>query len=342
MKFVFIAHSHTLALTSLGVIEYLNIDAKDIIFVCTRHFDANYFPHQSIVQRWDVEYDLVNEIRKYKDKRQIYDAVSKVDDKILNNIGEKYKLYVPHLGSALFLLMYNHPLCVDASFVQEGAYTSPMAFVNKVSLYRKFRIILRNFLKYGHNRFYGLGCWYFDGVLQHQKSLDAYAIYGEFFCYLKGNIIIVKWPELHVPIESNITGPVFIFDGFVKNGLSDSEYYLEQCNLMIEKFHGNTNFLKFHPAQSLEECDKIRAMFRSKGILYEEMDARTPFELYILQVSHMTVVGMGSSLLYYAKRRGHDVICCDSWMMSCPQYNMYHKCFPLFHQYFDDVEEVIK
>ena len=132
MKYVFIAHSHTLLLTSLGVIKKLEIDVNDVLFICTRHFEAYYFPLHAFIQRWDEEYDLVNNIGEYEDKRQVNEAISIVDKKIKNSIGGKYKLFVPHLGSALFLLLYNHPLCYDASFVQEGAYTSPKMFENRI------------------------------------------------------------------------------------------------------------------------------------------------------------------------------------------------------------------
>ena len=66
-----------------------------------------------------------------------------------------------------------------------------------------------------------------------------------------------------------------------------------------------------------------------------------PFEYYIMQGEKMTIVGMGSTLLYLGKIYGHNVICCDTWMLDSPKYQQEMALGrPLFHEYFKDVNPV--
>ena len=335
MKYVFIAHSHTLLLTSLGVINSLRIKEEDVIFICTRNYNADYFPKGAQVIRGDNAFASLNEDIEKGGKEIIKNAIKRFDSDTKSWIREKYQLFVPHLANPFFLLLYHHPLCLKVSFVQEGAFTSPGMFINHRSFVYKLR---RKFSFYRHTgslRLYGSGNWFFDGVLDRQKKLDAYAIYSGFFKYLECDLHIVEWPDLKINLSSTIDGPVFIFDGFVKNHMAEKDFYLAQCETMIENYHGQTNFLKFHPAQSEAERNCICNMFESKGLTFSVMDDKTPFELYILKYNRMTVVGMSSSLLYYAQQRGHKVICCDTWMLKDETYRHYHdEGFPLFHEFF--------
>jgi len=341
MKHVFIAHSHTLLLTSIGVVRYLELDEHDVLFICTRHFHAGYFPAGCTTVRADEEYDRWNVVIESGVRGDIRKTIKEVDEHISKWIGERYQLYVPHLANPVFLLLYHHPDCTRVSYVQEGAFTVKGMFVNRLSAIYKLRRRFALFRHKGSLRFYGIGLWYCDGVLDRQKRVDAYAIYRQFFQYLPCDLHLVDWPDINVDNMLGIDGPVFVFDGYVKNHMAAEDYYLSRCDMMAERFHGEKNYLKFHPAQSEDERTRICRMFESRALDYTVMDDLIPFELYIIKNSHMTVVGMSSSLLYYAQQRGHTVVCCDTWMLGDPSYRKFRDAgAPLFHEYFEDALEV--
>lgn len=337
MKHVFIVHSHTLFLTSMGAIEYLHLNHKNVIFICTRNYDTSLTPVDCVKIRGEQMYKWSDEIYYSQDKKFIKSRLIYLDQYLSELITDEYELFVPHLSDPLFQLMYTHPMCTKVSYVQEGAYTINNYFINSIPFFQKIKRRLWLMYRYGNTRFYCyLSAWYTDGMLHHQKTLDVYAVYEEFFKGLKCVSHIVSWPDYDKELPNKISGPVFVFDGFVTNNQADQDYYLEKCRLLIKRYHQDHNLIKFHPAQNKEERDDIISMFKEINVSYQEMDESIPFELYIIRSKKMTVVGFGSSLLYYAQSRGHHVICCDTWMMGDPKYKDNHdRGCPFFHDFFN-------
>ena len=66
------------------------------------------------------------------------------------------------------------------------------------------------------------------------------------------------------------------------------------------------------------------------------MDSDIPFELILSSTNQrLTVVGLGSSLLFFARDFGHTVICHDRWLVKSKYYRRYKKeCGFLF---FDEI-----
>ena len=344
MKYVFIVHSHTLFLTSLGAIEYKHISYKDVIFLFTRNYNSSLVNRESTCIRGENLYDQCNNIYYSSNRRFINNGLKSVDSSISRIVNGSFELFVPHLSDPLFQILYTHHDCKKVSFVQEGAITAKDYFCVTQSFYAKWKRKLRLLIRYGSIRFYcDLRYWYQDGVLQKQNSLDAYVVYENFFGPMPCVQHVVEWPKWNKGLPEVINGPVFIFDGFVKNGMASLDYYLSQCREMINRFHGNNNFLKFHPAQNMVEQERIKEFFQEMKVPFCELDSTIPFEFYIIGERKMTLIGMGSSLLYFAKKRGHNVICCDSWMMGSLAYKRNHdRGFPLFHEFFEDVREIKK
>lgn len=51
---------------------------------------------------------------------------------------------------------------------------------------------------------------------------------------------------------------------------------------------------------------------------------------------NMSIVGFGSSLLYFAYNYGHTVYCCDYWLLESKSYSAaVKKGYPIFNQYFN-------
>lgn len=336
MKYVFVVHSHTLFLTSLGVIDYLALKHEDVILLHTRNYRTSIVPEGAKTIYCDVEFEVCQKMLSPENRKNLHRQVRSFDAKVEEWIGECFELFVPHLWAPFFKLLQTNRKCRKVSLVQEGAYTIKAYFHNHWALYQKLRHRLGSFLKYGTTRFYGNG-WYTDGELRHQKEIEAYAIFPEFFKYLECKIHIVKWPEIRLDLQKPDKGPVFIFDGFVKHGLCSGDFYLQTCRKMIEENAYGMSYLKFHPAQREDERKAIITMFEKTERPYFILDDKIPFELIILSCEKLTVVGLGSSLLYFAKAQGHTVRCYDYWLLDDSKYLEYHNHgVPVFNDYFQE------
>lgn len=334
MKYVFIVHSHTLFLTSVGTMDYLGLDRKDVILLFTRGY-RTIVPAEGCRQIFcDKEFARFSLIKTPGNRRRVRSEIRSFDRMVDAWLeGDCFELFVPHLWDPFFKLLHTHRKCKRVSMVQEGAFTVERYFQNHLPLFKKIRHRAASFLRWGTDRLYGAG-WYMDGELVRQKSIDAYAIYPEFFRYLECTLHIVRWPVVEMQLRDLSDGPVFVFDGFVKHEYCSREYYLDACRRMAGRFAGRKNYLKFHPAQSLEEREAICRFF--EGLDYQVLDDAVPLELYIYGGNHLRMTGMGSSLLYFAKAAGHEVHCCDMWLMEDPLYRQYHsQGVPLFDEYFN-------
>lgn len=334
MKHLFFAHSHTLTLCSLGTINYLNLDHKDCIFLCTR----NYIMPEGLTDCKVIDANLVyNEfnnrlsgslLQNYKDIKRF--------DKYLNEWteGDEYNFYPPHL-CGFFILIASNKKCKKVSFVQEGAFTIPGVFINHLTLYRKIRRWLSSLKHYGSFRKFACNGWYTDGCLPFQKKIDLYATSESYFQYMpkkKSVFHRIAWPMCNRKLHIEYTdAPIFVFDGFVKNEVVDKEVYMSACKRIINENYKERNYLKFHPAQVQEERDLIISYFSDLGIKTMIFPETIPFEFYITNCKNLTIVGFSSSLLIYAKNAGHKVVAHSSWLLDSSLYKAWvKKGYPIF------------
>ena len=336
MKHVFVSHSHTVHLTNRGIVNALNLPGFDVIFIFTRGFRTADLLEESKQIIADEEFERLGGLKNPGNRPVMRQELKAFDEMVITWVsGQDFSLYVPHLWAPFFKLLQTHQLCKHVSLVQEGAYPVASLFFNRLPKTLQLRMKFSDWRKYGTTRLYGNG-WYTDGELRHQRVLDAYAIYPEFFQYLSCNLHIVEWPECKGHLPEQINGPVFIFDGYVGLRICSKDYYLHSCLRMITENAGPNNFLKFHPQQSAEERQAIIEFFRQTGRSFKILDDTVPFEFYINALEQMKIIGFGSSLLYFAKARGHQIICLDRRLMDDPLYKKYHsRGVPFFDEYFN-------
>lgn len=334
MKHIFFAHSHTLTLSSLGTIEYLKLNHKDCIFLCTR----NYIMPEGITDCKVIDAnDVYNEFNKGLSGTllQNYRDIKRFDKFLYEwTEGDDFFFYPPHLGG-FFILFSSNKKCKKVSFVQEGAHTISGMFINNLNLFQKIRRWLSSLKHYGTFRKYACNGWYTDGCLPFQKKINVYATSESFFKYMPQEKIVyhqISWPicnkKLHIKYPD---APIFIFDGFVKNGVVDKDTYMSACKRIIKENYKELNYLKFHPAQVQEERNLIMSFFTNLGVKIEIFPETDPFEFYITNCKNMTIIGFSSSLLIYAKDAGHKVIAHSSWLLESSLYKTWvDKGYPVF------------
>lgn len=321
MKHIFIINSHTTFLSSIGTINLLKLEEKDIVFIYIRKYSNNIIkiPYSTfdLSELFNECYNIIHIL--YIDKS----LIKKVDSFINENINSAYALYAPHIAHAFFQLFYTNSSCKYASYIQEGAIPFRTAYLTNPSFCIRTLFALYNKFILRTNRIWRPRRWYVKGQLKKQKTLSSYSTSPNFFKYLPSNNYTIKWPRITLDISINSNIPIFIFDGFVQNKCIEKEFYLSKCKSLIDQYHQENNYIRFHPAQGEEEKEFILNCFDSLGVKRTIMEANVPFELILSSKSNLTVIGLGSSLLYFARDFGHNVICKDYWLTESKLYNKY-------------------
>lgn len=316
MKNVFIIASHTSFLSALGTKDYLHLSDDDVIILTMRNYhNVVIKPNCTVIDVTDIMESgkMLSQGRK---KRK--ECIRMIDSFIADVVGEQYVLYCPHMASRIWQLFYTNPLCSKMSYIQEGGVPFKSAYAVSPNFRQRFYFYRDKILNHSH-RFWGGYFWYYKGILSKQNDIDSYAISDDFFKYLPSNNHIIKWPfvNIHLDIKKNAT--IFVFDGYVKNGLVESNYYLNACKKLIEQKYVQVNYIKFHPAQSDDEKNRILSFFK-KDVTVQVLPDDIPFELIISSYNKLNVVGFTSSLLYFAKEYGHNVYSGESLLMDSPAF----------------------
>lgn len=318
MKHVFVINSHTTFLTSVGAVDYLKLADACVIFVYIRSYRNRV---TKIPYRVVDATDLANYSNKMSTRYEEY--VEEVDGFVKQVIGSKYCLYVPHLWNYFFQLLYTNRLCRRVSYVQEGGAVQTKVYEVDVPLVERMRSWVRHAIL-GRRTF---ECkWYRRGIIYKQLWLDSYAMNDVYFHCLPSHNHIVTWPSCELDMALEADAPIFIFDGYVKNGLVESEVYMTLCEKLVAEQARMSNYVKFHPAQSTKEREAILSFFEKQQKKVEVMSDEIPMEYVIVQFKNLTFVGFTSSLLYYAHDFGHKVICAeDSLLNTSSEFRSYVK-----------------
>lgn len=308
MKHVFVINSHTTFLTSMGVIHYLDLYDDDVIFIYIRNYKntITQIPYKTI--------DATKLALSYKDITSNYDTIIRTTDSFINQeIGTRYNLYVPHFWHYFFQVLYTNPFCKRVSYIQEGGPAYTNLYATQVSLLERFRMFL--WLAIRRKRTFECK-WYKRGIIYKQLKLDSFAINSTYFKHLPSDNHIVEWPSQKVDITIDNSHPIFIFDGYVTNGLVEKDVYLSLCQDIISEQASSNNYVKFHPAQTDEERKTILRYFSEMGCMAEIMSDEIPMEYIIIQFRKMKYIGFTSSLLYYAHDYGHTVVSYEKRLLS--------------------------
>lgn len=325
MKNVFLINSHTTFLSTLGVVDSLQLNADDIIFVYLRDYKNRFFKVD--YKSFDISYLFYNYPPHdiWRNRRMQQSLLKEVDEFIEDSIGELYYLYAPHYSHPIFQMFYTHDFCQKGAYVQEGGVPFKDAYLVNPTIIERIKFWLINRLLVSSKRFQYPNSWYYKNRLYKQKSIDSYATSDAFFEYLPSNNHIIMWPRLELDINIQNERPFFIFDGFVKNRKIESDFYLQKCKKLIQREANISNYIKFHPAQSVEERNTILGFFNDNNSSYEIFSDDIPIELVIASCRGLKFIGFGSSLLFYARDFGHDVVCVDKWLADSPLYMKYKK-----------------
>lgn len=321
MKNVFIINSHTTFLSAMGTINYLKLPSENVLMLYMRNYNNRCICHDyKVLEVSDFMNSFDTLFSSHAEQKK---CIERIDDFIECNIGEKYRLFCPHLGHGVWQAFYTHSLCMEMSYIQEGGMPYTTVYLTHFSfkrfiLFYSVKIYLRT------NRVWR-GGWYTHGTMTKQKELHSYAVNSLFFRKLPSINHIIKWPTVDVGIKIKLESTIFIFDGFVQNHLIERDFYMKKCRELVFQCVNNYNYIKFHPAQTQEDIEMILSYFQEQKCRYELLPNDIPFEMILLSNRNLKLAGFGSSLLYFAYELGNEVISQDQWLLSSPLYKNYRK-----------------
>lgn len=318
MKHVFVLHSHTTMLTSLGVMDYYNLKKDDVVFFYGRNYSTDILPS---------DYNVINISDLYLESQMVYrtgykkqkNVVDKLDKLVDEYVADDFYFYIPNFCVPLFVAIYTNKHCKEARYIQEGGYVQSKVFRINYSYFSLVKDVLKA-IKFRMPFRLWIPCSnYTEKTLYKQRELHSYALSESFFMALPSQRHVIKWPKIELDLQINQDYPIFITDGFINNLMAEKDVYYEQLERLIGQYHKSVNYVKFHPAQSEEEKDYIKQLFVRCACKCIVLPDKTPMELVIVGYHKLTFIGMGSSLLYFAEENGHFVISHDDWMLENSQ-----------------------
>jgi hypothetical protein len=329
MKHIFLVHSPVTYLSSVAVINELKISEENAIII--------FFEFKKLTQK--NKYTAVS-ISEFYTKRGLlkktynyfkYFNVIKRIDRLAGEVtkNEKFITYVPALifaGKALV----THKNCVAFNFIEEGLmnyykeetlfgltavnskdpwrsdlFKNPTLILNEIyQILRGYNFKLQA-LPFSYSCYNGLPNVFFYGL-----SKDSFPLINK-----NKQVIIPFKKNIFSDIEQkqkfNLTDQtIWIGDGAViQHNLSVSVYikgiengcikYLQQNNIQ-------NIFIKFHRDEPTSLRETVKDVFIKNGINITIIPDNIILELLLFESSNTTLIGVFSSLLYYAVIMNHS------------------------------------
>jgi hypothetical protein len=327
MKHIFLIHSHTLYLTAIGTIEYLNLKQDEVIFIYSRNYKTVINdPYLSIDMSEATEncfhsilsFSRRNYFINYKLKHNIINTVDTLIDTYV--IG-KFMLYICHLQSFMCQIFATNNKCIVCNFIQEGGRVMSKYLTNKNWLL--FRLYNALFLK-NEQRIWKSISWFPPENSLFQKPIKTYAIDANFFGKQKYECHLIQWPRLEISYKIEVEYPIFIYEGAVELGLIEQNIYMNAVEKQIDKFSEKENYVRFHPMQTSKAKNSIKYFFIKRNKIIIEIPPEVPFEMLLLSYSNLKICGFGTSLLFFAKKKNHNVISDEINLLISRKYRRYY------------------
>ncbi len=329
MKHIFLVHSPITYLTSVAVINQLQIAKDDAVIIFVRFNKIAQPDNNYIGISLDEYYENRSTSKKIYNYVQHFNIAKRID-KLVNEAtkNEKFTAYVPVLlfiGKALI----THSNCYTFNFIEEGMaqyYTEEtlgnLTLVNAKESWRTSIIKNTKQLLYelymvlrGYNfKLHALPFTY--SCYNSFKNVGFYGLTPESFplADIKKKVVIPFTREtFRLDIHQNeldISNKiVWVGDaGVAVHGFSTSLYLKginEGCIDYLKRTKRNEIFIKFHRDESLQLREMVKKLFKENGIAFQIIPDFVIMELLLLKAKYVTLIGIYSSLLYYAAIMGH-------------------------------------
>lgn len=330
MKHIFFIHSPITYLVSVSVINELQISPEDAIIIFHGFdnktlLDINRYTGVSM-NNFNSNKNWVVRVYNYFRYFNIINRLDKVIDSATK--GKKFIAYVPGL-SPVHRSLVTHPNCVSFNFIEEGLaqYYTEETLESLNPTYSKYSwrsSVLKNTKRVMHEIYlllrgynfklqglpFSYSCYHaFSNVLCYGLSKDSFSLIDEkkrhIVSFKKENFGLIK-QEFDINLSDKI---VWIGDsGILNYGFSNALYLKgikEGCIEFVKNRDVNNIYIKFHREEPANIRQAINKLFRDNNISVEIIPDSVIMELLLFEAKNVTLIGVYSSLLYYASLMGH-------------------------------------
>lgn len=327
MKHLFYIHSHTMFLTALGTIEYLQLKEEEIVFLYTRNYKSTIIP----ISFTQIDFsDIFADSMKRGEEFffwKLTKLIKQVDERLATVVPNEYVAYLPHVGVFLPQVIATNSHCTGIRLIEEGIGCYSSSIGEQKDTLREVTKRLLSFVVNQYRRY-----WFTDQPFYHKflhKRLlletETFGLSLDTYRSLSYKKNIVKWPIVNTNVSLDLSYPIFIFEAAIEQKFVSELKYLSSVKIMLDQAFKTKNYVKFHPAQSESNKQIIKGYFEEKNVDLIELPIDTPFELILLQYKNLKIYGFGSSLLLYAKNLDHQVTSFEKLLLNDTLYLRYKK-----------------
>jgi len=319
---VFYIHSHiTYVLAKLFITEH-KLQTKNIRYITSRGYSLN-----EKTRVYDIT-EFYNYLEKASKMHKVFNLNRKIkvlDIKINSLVNtECFTVYVPQFNHSLFQILATHTLCTNSVLLEEGI----TSYKNDIKLYRPLKKSHNQLLSvlYG-NRFFLNNSHYHPFPLNKFKY--GVCINKDCFPFLEKKKILHLENEAITSYRSQLidNATVFLLDSFKERSSISLEVYLKVVEDTLKLLSPDIIhiYIKFHPEQNEKTrsntIDYIKEKFNFKVI--KILTDQCILEFEFLKCKKLTVIGMHTSLLFYADNMEHKVISSLRLTSNIPEVNNY-------------------
>ncbi|MFT4153294.1 polysialyltransferase family glycosyltransferase [Parafilimonas sp.] len=342
MKHLFLVHSPITYLTAVSVINKLNLDKNNAVII--------FFEFEKIASK-DNTYEAVSINEFYPNHFfpklyyyfRYFNIIGRID-RLIDTVTkkEKYTAYIPTVIWAGKALITN-PKCVSFNFIEEGLahyfieetlksltqanskdpWRSSILKNTKLIINQLYQI-LRGYnlrlqaLPFSYSCYHGV-----NGVLCYGFSDNSFPMIN------KEKKIIVgfkkqSFPGVDQKLAFNLDNAViWIGDGGVtQHGFNEKIYLLgieNGCIPFLQQQQYKKFFIKFHRDEKPGVREAVKNLFSKNDIQFQVIPDSVIMEVLLFKADNATLIGVNSSLLYYAAIMNHSAFSIYNFLK--PEYS---------------------
>lgn len=304
---VFYIHSHITYVIARLFIAEQKLSSKKVRYITSRGYAL-----EEKRSTYDIT-DFYNYLEQASRLNKVFYLNKKIKalDRELHTFvnNEPFTAYVPQYNHSLFQIITSHRLCKYSILVEEGitSYKMDKALYMPTKM-RGFQLLSRLFSK----RFILQNNHYRPFPLSRFKY--AITIDQAGFPFMDRKRVVAINKEAITGFNRVIADDelVFVLDSFKERAkISEKDYFkIIEETLNLLKSDNERLLVKFHPEQQQEIRQKtlnfIKETCKFQSVVC--LSDNCILELEFITSKHLIVIGMHTSLLYYAKKFGHHVI----------------------------------
>ncbi len=329
MKHLFLVHSPITYLISVSIITELKIAKEDAVIVFHEFDEVDKQNDQYIGVIINRVYIKKLSFRKFYNYIRYFNIINRID-RLVNAIikNQKFISYIPvltYIGKSLI----THPNCTSFSFIEEGLghyykeeTVHSLTATNSKDLFRSSglknirRVLSETYLLYRGYNFklqalpFSYSCYHsFKNVGFYGLSSDSFPLIDQekkiIIPFVAKNFGLIKQDE-SINLNSKI---IWVGDGSVsQHGFSQNLYLegiKEGCIRFLKEKETKNIFIKFHRDETNNLRKIIKKIFEDNQIEVQVIPDSVIMDLLLFIAEYVILIGVYSSLLYYASVMGH-------------------------------------